>query len=213
MKLDPVDHALLRHLQDDARRSMRDLAALVGVSTPTASAKVKALESLGIIRAYRAQLDPGMLGRAGHVLVVRAKPSDAPALAARLADEPGVDEVLVLAGGLVHARHFAADATDLQRFLAAVGSLDAVQSYDVHPVLAVNASATGPIAAGDEIAVTCHECQGPIHGAGVRKRWAEENDRDHWFCCRNCAGTYGNRLMATAERAKKPSSRRAGART
>jgi DNA-binding Lrp family transcriptional regulator len=54
--LDPVDQAILRLLREDARLSFRELARRVGVSTPTAAAKVRRLEALGIIKGYRAVL-------------------------------------------------------------------------------------------------------------------------------------------------------------
>src|SRR5581483_12988 len=56
MDLDPVDQALLRLLREDARLSFRELARRTGVSTPTAAAKVRRLEALGVIQGYRAVL-------------------------------------------------------------------------------------------------------------------------------------------------------------
>ena len=203
MKLDKADHLILKHLQEDARLSMRDLAALTGVSTPTVSSKVKALEALGVIRAYRAVLDPKALGRSGHVLEVHARPMDAPKVAAALLEQPGVDDVLELAGGVLHARYFGADAQALQGFLATLATFEGIQSYRLHPVLAERAGAHGLAEPGDEIAVECHECEGPIHGTGVHKRWEAEGHRDHWFCCRNCSGTYEKRLLARVEGAAK----------
>lgn len=203
VELDTADHAILKHLHADARLSMRQLAKLAGVSTPTASAKVKALEALGVIQGYRAVLDPAMLGRAGHVVALRARPLEATKLAAALRERPGVEDVLELAGGLIHVRFFASDAADLQAFMRELGAMASVASYEVHPVLAEHTSPAGVVEPGDHIAVPCHECEGPIHGAGVRKRWEIEGNRDHWFCCRHCAGTYEKRLLATAERASR----------
>lgn len=202
MDLDDIDRALLRLLREDARRSMRDLASLTGVSTPTASAKVKALESLGVIRGYRALLDPRVTGHTTHVLEVEARPAHARALAERIAALEGVEEALELAGGVLHVRFLAAGAQELQRLLDALHGMPEVRTYRVHTVLserALAASAPEPAT----IAVPCHECKGPIHGSGVRKRWEEDGSRDHWFCCRNCAATFEAKLRRAAGGARR----------
>ena len=54
--LDAVDHALLRELQEDARRSNRELAAAVHVSPSTSSERVRALRADGVIRGYHADV-------------------------------------------------------------------------------------------------------------------------------------------------------------
>jgi len=61
--LDAVDHALLRELQEDARRSNRELAAAVHVSPSTSSERVRALRADGVIRGYHADVAFDALGR------------------------------------------------------------------------------------------------------------------------------------------------------
>lgn len=200
MDLDDVDRRILRLLQEDARRSYRDLAEACGVSTPTVSAKVRALEGLGLVRGYRVVLDPKVLGRTGHVLELETRPALARALAQRLEGETGVQEVLELAGGRLHVRYFASSPAALQSFLDTLGRMDEVQTFRLHHVLSERAGTAPLLEEGDALAVDCHECKGPIHGSGVRKRFSEEKDaRDHWFCCRGCAGRFGERLARLAQ--------------
>ena len=61
--LDAVDHALLRELQEDARRSNRELAEAVHVSPSTSSERVRALRTDGVIRGYHADVALDALGR------------------------------------------------------------------------------------------------------------------------------------------------------
>jgi DNA-binding Lrp family transcriptional regulator len=61
--LDAVDRALLRELQEDARRSNRELAAAVHVSASTSSERVRALRADGVIRGYHADVALDALGR------------------------------------------------------------------------------------------------------------------------------------------------------
>jgi DNA-binding Lrp family transcriptional regulator len=65
-----VDWALLRVLQDDARKSNRDLAAAVHVSPSTSSERVRGLREGGVIRGYHADIDFAALGR--HVQALTA---------------------------------------------------------------------------------------------------------------------------------------------
>lgn len=59
---DAATGAILRHLIADARRSMRQLSALVGLSPPAVTERVRRLEDLGAIRGYKAVVDRAKLG-------------------------------------------------------------------------------------------------------------------------------------------------------
>ena len=60
--LDDVDVSLLRALNQDARKSYRDLAKELGLALSTVSARVKRLEQQGYIVGYVPVLDPARLG-------------------------------------------------------------------------------------------------------------------------------------------------------
>lgn len=67
--MDPVDRAILRHLQADGRLSNVELAERVNLSPSPCLRRVRALEQAGVIRGYRADVDPGALGRGFEVVV------------------------------------------------------------------------------------------------------------------------------------------------
>ena len=77
--LDAIDRKLLRLLQKDNRRPLRDLAAALGVSAPTCMRRVRRLESSGVIRGHMAVLDAKKLGfgTVAFVEVVLVAPSGA----------------------------------------------------------------------------------------------------------------------------------------
>jgi DNA-binding Lrp family transcriptional regulator len=60
--LDDVDVALLRALNQDARKSYRDLAKELGLALSTVSSRVKRLEQQGYVTGYVPVLDPQKLG-------------------------------------------------------------------------------------------------------------------------------------------------------
>src|SRR5689334_25334573 len=72
--LDPTNRALLAELQADARLSLAELGRRVGLSSPAVTERLGRLEAAGVIRGYRAELDPRALGFALSV-VIRIRPA------------------------------------------------------------------------------------------------------------------------------------------
>ncbi|HXR38573.1 MAG TPA: Lrp/AsnC family transcriptional regulator [Terracidiphilus sp.] len=60
--LDGLGWKLLAELQKDARTSFAELGRRVGLSTPAVAQRVRRMEDEGIIRAYRAELNPARVG-------------------------------------------------------------------------------------------------------------------------------------------------------
>jgi Lrp/AsnC family leucine-responsive transcriptional regulator len=60
--LDAADRRLVLALSRDGRRSAAALAKELGLSRQAVTQRIKGLESRGVIRAYRADIDPGALG-------------------------------------------------------------------------------------------------------------------------------------------------------
>ena len=61
-ELDAVDLQILAELQRDGRMTNVELARRVGLSAPPCLRRVRRLEEEGVIRGYRAMLDPASLG-------------------------------------------------------------------------------------------------------------------------------------------------------
>src|SRR5215210_3939807 len=72
--LDGVNRRLLAELQADARLSLAELGRRVGLSSPAVAERLGRLEAAGVIRGYRAELDPRALGYALSV-VIRIRPA------------------------------------------------------------------------------------------------------------------------------------------
>jgi Lrp/AsnC family leucine-responsive transcriptional regulator len=59
--LDRIDHAILAELEADGRLGFTALGEKVGLSKTACWKRVQAMEASGVIRCYRAVLDPGAL--------------------------------------------------------------------------------------------------------------------------------------------------------
>jgi Lrp/AsnC family leucine-responsive transcriptional regulator len=97
--LDPTDVAIIETLQDDGRISVSELGRKVGLSQPATSERLKRLEERGIIKAYRAVIDPAAVGL--HMMAVirlRTTHEHIKACLKQFAEMPEIMEVLRLTG-------------------------------------------------------------------------------------------------------------------
>src|SRR3954467_6155716 len=72
--LDATNRRLLAELQRDARLSLAELGRRGGLSSPAVAERLGRLERDGVIRGYRADIDPRALGYALSV-VIRIRPA------------------------------------------------------------------------------------------------------------------------------------------
>ena len=89
--LDATNLRLLAELQDDARLSLAELGRRVGLSSPAVSERLRGLERTGVIRGYRADIDPRALGYAlGVVIRIRPAPRELRKVADVARDTPEI---------------------------------------------------------------------------------------------------------------------------
>lgn len=69
MELDKYDYAILGELQRDARASLQDISARVGLSSTPCWARIKKMEREGVIQGYTVRIDPAALGFTETVIV------------------------------------------------------------------------------------------------------------------------------------------------
>ena len=100
--LDRFDRAILDHLAGDGRMSVTELARKIGLSKSPTQARLKRLENDGVIRGYRAMLDPISLGL-DHVAFVEVRLTDTRETALAefnraVAQIPELEQVHLIAG-------------------------------------------------------------------------------------------------------------------
>ncbi|WP_299691167.1 Lrp/AsnC ligand binding domain-containing protein [uncultured Tateyamaria sp.] len=101
-RLDRLDNAILVALAQDARISITDLAVRIGLSKSPTQARLKRLETQGVIKGYRALLDPIRLGL-DHVAFVEVRLSETreaalEAFNAAVRGVPQVEQAHMIAG-------------------------------------------------------------------------------------------------------------------
>ena len=100
--LDEIDRQLLQELQAEGRITNVELARRVGLTAPPCLRRVRALEDMGVIRGYHADLEPSELGFAIVVFAMVSLKSQAEdslrEFEAAMQDLPEVREVHMLNG-------------------------------------------------------------------------------------------------------------------
>lgn len=120
LDLDATDRRILHQLHQDARISMRSLAAEVGMSAPAVAERIARMERGHVIRRHSIELDWAALGYPMLVILPLRLSATADALGVieQLRDIPALTEVLVLASSYdLMARFRVRDHADLQRLL------------------------------------------------------------------------------------------------
>jgi Lrp/AsnC family leucine-responsive transcriptional regulator len=91
--LDETNRRLLCELQENARLTLAELGRRVGLSSPAVAERLQRLEQQGVIRGYRADIDPRALGYSLTAIVrVRPAPGQLQNVAALAQQTPEVVE-------------------------------------------------------------------------------------------------------------------------
>jgi Lrp/AsnC family transcriptional regulator, leucine-responsive regulatory protein len=99
-RLDATDRRIVELLRANARLSYAELARQVGLSAPAVHERVGKLEAGGVIRAYRADVEPEAIGLGVTALIgiVQAAGVEIDAVEAALRELPEIESCYFLAG-------------------------------------------------------------------------------------------------------------------
>ncbi len=191
LDLDRVDIAILRCLDEDSRSSLRDIAKRIGVSVPTVSARLGTLEQLGIIKGYRAVLDPERLNETSVSLLIKARLQGAEGVATELAKHAWARRVTLAHSGWIIVDATVVNRRDVDTILESISQLPDV--LDITHRVAVRTIRDEPRALIADALTTnliCFQCKGPILGDPIKIRM---DGRDHYLCCHSCERLYVER--------------------
>ncbi|MGO4859615.1 Lrp/AsnC family transcriptional regulator [Arthrobacter sp. 2MCAF14] len=146
--IDGIDRTILRHLKENGRMTATALAAKVGLTVAPCHRRLRDLEASGVIRGYRADIDPGAIGLGFEAIVfVTLRQADRATMSEfedRVAAIPNIVEAQRLFGSPDYLlRVIAADLPAYQRFyddqLSALPAVERLNSTLVMKNLKPNA--------------------------------------------------------------------------
>jgi Lrp/AsnC family transcriptional regulator, regulator for asnA, asnC and gidA len=137
LELDEVDRKILRELQKDARASFKKIGEGVGVSEATVFVRVKKLQDRGVLRGFKAVVDPKAVGKSlTAIMLVRANPKSLRGMLDALRRFEDIYEIYDVTGQYYSILKIRTGGTDeLSRIIDEIGAIDGVAGTETIIVL------------------------------------------------------------------------------
>jgi len=196
VSLDENDINILTVLQENGRLSFRQISERVKISVPTVSNKIGTMERLGIIRGFRADLDPERLGEMSVVVTIKARPAELAQVAEHFTDDIAVRQVFFLSSGRLLLVCTFTGAHAVNDFAARLGTIPEVQEYEIANIIGVGKEEDRAVVApGLRAVVPCQQCGRQMREEPLRVR---ENGLDVYLCSPTCLAAFQSRGARSA---------------
>jgi Lrp/AsnC family transcriptional regulator for asnA, asnC and gidA len=128
VELDDVDKKILRELQRNGRVSFKTVAEEIGVSEATVFVRVKKLTEKGVLKGFKAIVEPKAVGKTlTAFILVRAQPKAYPAMLTALKKLDDVYEIYDITGQYYSILKVRTEGTDeLSKIIDEIGAVDGV---------------------------------------------------------------------------------------
>jgi len=128
VELDDVDKKVLRELQRNGRVSFKTVAEEIGVSEATVFVRVKKLTEKGVLKGFKAIVEPKAVGKTlTAFILVRAQPKAYPAMLTALKKLDDVYEIYDITGQYYSILKVRTEGTDeLSKIIDEIGAVDGV---------------------------------------------------------------------------------------
>jgi len=198
-QLDETDILLIKVLQKDSRKSLKELARLTDVSVPTARARIDRLVNLGVIRQFTVAIDPQkLLGGVTAFINLKAKLAEIEAVKSALSQMEEVVGLYVTTGECdLVVKVCVQDARMLEEFiLRKLNKVAGIEGARSGVVVETAKEEYGPyIRPGFGIKVFCATCRKEIRDSPIKRVL---QDVEYYFCCNTCMSTYEDFLQKKA---------------
>ena len=196
MKLDTVDLAILRILQEDSRSPILDIAKVTGVSRPTVKARIERLKRAGIVKKFTIIVDRDAILE-NILLIVRMKADDIEDVLMALREMEEVLEVYQVMG----ERNIACKAAvrNMGEVKALMERIVRLPVRDLEPSIVLRTyKEEYETKIGPEIGISmdCEYCGKRIHGDPVKFTL---HNQEHYFCCNTCLKGYRRKMEVAAK--------------
>jgi DNA-binding Lrp family transcriptional regulator len=185
MKLDKIDIKILALLQNDARKSYREIAKELESTAPTIINKIKNLEEFDVIRGYQANIIAENLGEVSIILLIKCNPSDLESTANNLELLENVTEVFILSNSKIFLKATLINPSEINNFLTELTAVDNILEYEYYSI--INTIKEIPRAIIQEnlsVTLKCYYCKKTMVDEPVKVKL---DGKIHYVCCNTCA--------------------------
>jgi len=137
VELDETDRRILRALQEDARASFKNIGQSIGVSEATVFVRVKKLQERGVLRGFKAIVDPISVGKTlTAIMLIRAQPRSLVGMLDALRKMNDIYEIYDVTGQYYSILKVRTDSTEqLSKIIDEIGMIEGVAGTETVIVL------------------------------------------------------------------------------
>jgi len=137
IELDETDRRILRELQRDGRISFKKIGDDIGVSEATVFVRVRKLQERGVLKGFRAVVNPRAVGKTLTAMVlVRAHPKTFPGMLNALKKFDDVYEIYDVTGEYYSILKIRTSGTDeLSKIIDQIGAIEGIAGTETIIVL------------------------------------------------------------------------------
>jgi Lrp/AsnC family transcriptional regulator, regulator for asnA, asnC and gidA len=137
IELDDTDKKILRALQQDARASFKNVGKEIGVSEATIFVRVRKLQEKGVLRGFRAVVDPKSVGKTlTAIMLIRAQPRSLVGMLDALKKLDEIYEIYDVTGQYYSILKIRTDSTEqLSKIIDEIGMIEGVAGTETVIVL------------------------------------------------------------------------------
>ncbi len=137
IQIDETDRRILKQLQRDGRMSFKKIGDDVGVSEATVFVRVKKLQEKGVLKGFRAVVDPKTVGKTlTAIVLVRAHPQTFSGMLDALKKLDDVYEIYDVTGEYYSILKIRTTGTDeLGRIMDQIGTIEGIAGTETIIVL------------------------------------------------------------------------------
>jgi Lrp/AsnC family transcriptional regulator for asnA, asnC and gidA len=135
--IDEIDLKILRMLQENARTPFSKIASSIGVSEATVHLRVQKLRRLGVIKGFRAVIDPAKVGKGlTAIILLKADPLKFKEVLKKVASIDDVYEVYDVTGEYYAVLKIRTSSREsLAKIIDKIGEIEGVTSTQTMVVL------------------------------------------------------------------------------
>jgi Lrp/AsnC family transcriptional regulator for asnA, asnC and gidA len=137
IELDEIDRRILVELQRDGRRSFKKIGEDAGVSEATVFVRVRKLQEKGVVKGFRAMVDPKAVGKSlTAIVLVRAYPKAFPGMLDSLKKIDDIYEIYDVTGEYYSILKIRTSGTDeLSKIIDDIGTIEGIAGTETIIVL------------------------------------------------------------------------------
>jgi Lrp/AsnC family leucine-responsive transcriptional regulator len=191
LRLDTLDVSLLRALDEDGRKSLRQLAKITKVSTPTVDSRLNRIMQSGLISRIAPIYSVDKLDRGvGALLSLRLDESKVIDVVKKIAPLECVKGIFVTSGeGNLLIKIFCTNYDKIQSFISdQIESIEGVHVISTQMIIKSLKDEQGIVIEPDVgVLLKCDHCDGTIKGDPLIMKITHG---ERFFCCKTCLQAY-----------------------